>query len=186
MAASHAERLCSTPTASISVLLRLEGPGRSSTSYCEVWSSRSPHAAVAPDADDAVKLVGLALRAQFCSFLKHDLDFVHPDKNGVKVVQMAINQLSYTAVKLADRNAAQAAPAVTAGMVAVDTKTEKKSRKAHRLIAWPLQWPNLCVPWSTTCRPNSRPPSRTKTTLRPNWTSPEREKMQRRRKPRKR
>ena len=48
-----------------------------------------------------VKRVGLALRTQFVRFLQHDLKYMHPDENGIKVIQMATAQLSYVAVKLA-------------------------------------------------------------------------------------
>ena len=48
------------------------------------------------------KQVGLALRLQMVEMIKNDLDYMHPDDNGVKVCQMAFRQLSYRAVKLAD------------------------------------------------------------------------------------
>merc|ERR1712166_226264 len=48
-----------------------------------------------------VKRVGLASRTQFVRFLQHDLKYMHPDENGIKVIQMATAQLSYVAVKLA-------------------------------------------------------------------------------------
>ncbi|MGB1599792.1 MAG: RING finger protein, partial [Promethearchaeia archaeon] len=46
--------------------------------------------------------MGLALRLQMVEMIKNDLDYMHPDDNGVKVCQMAFRQLSYRAVKLAD------------------------------------------------------------------------------------
>jgi hypothetical protein len=53
------------------------------------------------------KQVGLALRLQMVEMIKNDLEYLHPDANGHKVCLMAFRQLSYRAVKIADRLGAE-------------------------------------------------------------------------------
>jgi hypothetical protein len=49
------------------------------------------------------KLVRLSLRAQFVDMIKNDLNYVFPDQNGERVCHLACQQLSYNAVKLANK-----------------------------------------------------------------------------------
>jgi hypothetical protein len=79
-------------------------PQRSATSYVRCLSEAIHYMLRAMGLNGYhVKRVGLALKTQFVRFLKSDLDHMHPDENGIKVIQMATSQLSYTAVKLAGR-----------------------------------------------------------------------------------
>jgi len=50
-----------------------------------------------------VKLVSLALRAQFARLLSNDIDYVHPAANGIRVAKMVCQQLSYATVKLSKK-----------------------------------------------------------------------------------
>eukprot|EP00750_Incisomonas_marina_P014138 INCI17609.11.p1 GENE.INCI17609.11~~INCI17609.11.p1 ORF type:complete len:5029 (+),score=1065.32 INCI17609.11:298-15384(+) len=50
------------------------------------------------------KCVRVALRAQFVEMIQNDMNYVFPDQNGERVCQLACQQLSYTAVKLASKD----------------------------------------------------------------------------------
>lgn len=48
------------------------------------------------------KQVALAIRAQFVAMILNDLQFIHPESNGLRVCNMACAQLSFASVKLAN------------------------------------------------------------------------------------
>jgi len=79
------------------------------------------------------KLVTLAIRAQFVKMIANDMDFVHPDLNGIRVCRMACSQLAYSTVKLAEKVMEEvvAPSGLKEGNESAVKKYERRQRRAE-------------------------------------------------------